>query len=177
MFRNTLRQLLGLLMLSLLVSIHSVQADEKKAASFASEFEALTEDNLPQYVSQMSQRYYNQVELLKKYFDLYQQRNDPRGFNVWHLRGFSPSFSLLDAENQLVAASNQKFLAERPEKALTTIFAELKEVSVNLMLSFRDNDPQAYKAANAMVKDHSAQIAILLESHGLDKEIRGVSLN
>lgn len=164
-------------MLSLLVSIPSVHAEEKKAASFASEFEALTEDNLPQYVSQMSQRYYNQVELLGKYFDLYQQRNDPRGFNVWHLRGFSPNFSMLDAENQLVAVANQKFLAERPEKALTTIFAELKDVSVNLMLAFRDNDPQAFKAANAMVKDHSAQIAALLKAHGLDKEIREISLN
>jgi len=164
-------------MLSLLVSIHSVQADEKKAASFASEFEALTEDNLPQYVSQMSQRYYNQVELLKKYFDLYQQRNDPRGFNVWHLRGFSPNFSMLDAENQLVAGANEEFLSERPEKALTTIFAELKDVSVNLMLAFRDNDPQAFKAANAKVEDHSAQIAALLKAHGLDKEIREISLN
>lgn len=164
-------------MVSLLVSIHSVHADEENMESFASEFEVLTQNNLPQYVSQMSQRYYNQVELLGKYFELYQQRNDPRGFNVWHLRGFSPNFSMLNTENQLVAVANQKFLEERPEKALTTIFAELKEVSVNLMLAFRDNDPQAFKTANAMVKEHSAQIAILLEAHGLDKEIRDISLN
>jgi|TARA_R100000654_G_scaffold59132_2_gene85870 hypothetical protein len=177
MSRNAFSQLIRLLMLSLLVSIPSVNAEEKKAASFASEFEALTENNLPQYVSQMSHRYYSQVELLGKYFDLYQQRNDPRGFNVWHLRGFSPNFSMLDAENQLVASANEEFLAERPEKALTTIFAELKDVSVNLMLAFRDNDPQAFKAANAKVEDHSAQIAALLKAHGLDKEIREISLN
>ena len=45
------------------------------------------------------------------------------------------------------------------------------------MLAFRDNDPQAFKAANAKVKDHSAQIAALLKAHGLDKEIREISLN
>lgn len=177
MSRDAFGQLLGWLMISWLVSIQSVHADEKKTAAFASEFEVLTEENLPHYVSQMSQRYYDQVKLLGKYFKLYQQKNDPRGFNVWHLRGFSPNFSMLDAENHLVAVANEKFLAERPEKELTTIFAELKEVSVNLMVAFRDNDPQAFKTAKAMVNDHSAQIAILLKAHGLDKEITEISLN
>lgn len=175
--RYSFGQILWLFLVLLLVSVHSVHAGEENTESLASEFEVLTENNLSQYVSQMSQRYYDQVELLGKYFKLYQQKNDPRGFNVWHLRGFTPNFSALNAENQLIAAANEKFLTDQPEKALTTIFAELREVSVNLMLAFRDNDPQAFKVANAMVQKHSAQIAILLEAHGLDKEIRQVSLN
>lgn len=175
--RQSFRQLLWLFMFSLLLTIQSVQANEENTESFSSEFAVLTEDNLPQYVSRMSQRYYAQVELLNNYFQLYQQKNDPRGFNVWHLRGFTPNFSALNAENQLVAAANDKFLAERPEKALTTIFAELREISVNLMVAFRDNDPQAFKLANAKVKEHKEQIATLLKAHNLDKEIQDISFN
>lgn len=175
--RYSFSQLLWVFLLFLLLTIQSVQANEENAESFASEFAVLTEDNLPQYVSQMSQRYYTQVELLGNYFQLYQQKNDPRGFNVWHLRGFSPNFSMLDAENQLVAVANEKFLAQRPEKTLTTIFAELKEVSVNLMVAFRDNDPQAFKAADAQVKEHKEQLAAFLKSHNLDKEVQDISLN
>jgi len=175
--KKSIIQLLWLLALSLLVSMQTVKANEENTESFAAKFEVLTERNLSQYVSQMSQRYYNQVELLGKYFKLYQQKNDPRGFNVWHLRGFSPNFSMLDAENQLVAIANETFLAERPEKALTTIFGELKDVSVNLILAFRDNDPKAFKAANAQVKSHSEQVAALLKAHNLHDEIRELSLD
>tara|TARA_R100000388_G_C7235642_1_gene157649 strand:+ start:1058 stop:1672 length:615 start_codon:yes stop_codon:yes gene_type:complete len=173
--RVTFIQILSLF--SMLILMPSVKANEENTESFVAEFEILTEDNLSQYVSQMSQRYYEQVELLNKYFQLYQQKNDPRGFNVWHLRGFTPNFSAINAENQLIAAANDKFLAERPEKALTTIFAELRDISVNLMVAFRDNDPQAFKLAKAKVKEHKEQIATLLKAHNLDKEIQDISLN
>jgi hypothetical protein len=44
------------------------------------------------------------------------------------------------------------------------------------MLAFRENDPQAFKAANAMVKEHGDQIAALLKTHNLNEEIREVTL-
>ncbi|MDO8827065.1 hypothetical protein [Methylophaga sp.] len=174
---QSFNQILRLFLLSLIVSTHSVQANDENTESFVTEFKGLTEDNLPEYVSRMSQHYYEQVESLGNYFQLYQQKRDPRGFNVWHLRGFSPSFNALNDQSQQVATANEKFLAERPEQALSTIFAELKEVSVNLMVSFRENDPEAFKLANTKVKEHGEQIATLLKAHNLEAEIREVSLN
>lgn len=174
---QSFNQILRLFLLSLIVSTHSVQANEENTESFVTDFKVLTEDNLPEYVSRMSQHYYEQVESLGSYFQLYQQKRDPRGFNVWHLRGFSPTFNTLNDESQQVAKANEEFLTGRPEQALSTIFAELKEVSVHLMLSFRENDPEAFKLADAKVKEHGEQIATLLRSHNLETEIREVSLN
>ncbi|WP_417550407.1 hypothetical protein [Methylophaga sp.] len=174
--KQSFRSLLWLLV-AMLVPLPSVQANEENEESFVTEFSMLTEDNLPQYVSRISHRYYEQVEMLGRYFQLYQQKRDPRGFNVWHLRGFSPKFNALNDENQLIAKANEAFLSDRPETALTTIFAELRDVSVNLMVAFRDNDPEAFKLANAKVKEHNEQIATLLRAHNLDKEIRDISLN
>lgn len=175
--RQSFSHLLWVFLLSLLLTLQSVQANEENTESFSSEFAVLTEDNLPQYVSSMSQRYYAQVELLSNYFHLYQQKNDPRGFNVWHLRGFTPSFNTLNDQNQQIAIANEEFLAERPEKTLSIFFAELKKVSVNLMVAFRDNDPQAFNVANTQVKSHSEQIGLLLKRHNLNNEIREISLN
>ncbi|ODN67700.1 hypothetical protein A9E74_00530 [Methylophaga muralis] len=174
--RQAINQLLGLFIFCLMLSIPVAQANEENTESFVTEFAELNEANLPTYVSKLSHRYYEQVELLGKYFQLYQQKRDPRGFNVWHLRGFTPSFDALNDESQQVAKTNEKFLANRPEQALSTIVAELRDVSVNLMLAFRENDPQAFKAANAMVKEHGDQIAALLKTHNLNEEIREISL-
>lgn len=175
--RNLFRQILCLLLLFSLVSLSTAQAEVEPSDAFAAEFSVLTEDNLPHYVSRMAQRYYEQVELLGKYFQLYQQRRDPRGFNVWHLKGFSPNFNTLNAQIQQVAMLNEAFLAERPEKALSSIFAGLKDVSVNLMVAFRDNDPQAFKLAKTQVQSHSAQLESLLKAHNLNHEVRQVSLD
>ena len=174
--RQAINQLMGLSFFCLMLSVPLAQANEESTESFVTEFAQLNEANLPQYVSKLSHRYYEQVALLGKYFQLYQQKRDPRGFNVWHLRGFTPSFNALNDESQQVAEANEKFLADRPEQALTAIFAELRDVSVNLMLAFRENDPQAFKAANAMVKEHGDQIAAILKTHKLNEEIREVSL-
>lgn len=175
--KQSFNPLLWWFLFAMLVPLPSVQANEETAESFVTEFTVLNEDNLAEYVSRMAQRYYEQVEILGKYFQLYQQKRDPRGFNVWHLRGFSPNFNALNDENQLIAKANEAFLAERPEKVLTTTFAELRDVSVNLMVAFRDNDPEAFKLANAKVKEHNEQIATLLRAHNSDKEIRDLSLN
>lgn len=175
--KQSFNPLLWWFLFAMLVPLPSVQANEKTAESFVTKFTVLNEDNLAEYVSKMAQRYYEQVEILGKYFQLYQQKRDPRGFNVWHLRGFSPNFNALNDENQLIAEANEAFLAERPEKALTIIFAELRDVSVNLMVAFRDNDPEAFKLANAKVIEHNEQIATLLRAHDLDEEIRDLSLN
>lgn len=175
--RQSVSKLVWLFLFSFLLSVQSVTAADVNTGSYVTEFAVLTEDNLPQYVSRMSQRYYEQVESLGNYFQLYQQKRDPRGFNVWYLRGFTPGFNTLNDENQQIAIANEEFLVERPEKTLTIIFAELKEVSVNLMVAFRDNDPQAFNAANAQVKSHSEQIAVLLKMHNLNDEIREISLN
>lgn len=175
--KQSFNPLLWWFMFAMLVPLPSVQANEETAESFVTKFTVLNEDNLAEYVSKMTQRYYEQVEILGKYFQLYQQKRDPRGFNVWHLRGFSPNFNALNDENQLITKANEAFLAERPEKVLTTTFAELRDVSVNLMVAFRDNDPEAFKLANAKVKEHKEQIATLLRAHNLDKEIRDISLN
>lgn len=175
--RQAINQLVGLFIFCLLLSVPLAQASEESKESFVTEFAELNEANLPQYVSKLSHRYHEQVELLGKYFHLYQQKRDPRGFNVWHLRGFTPSFDALNDENQQIAKANENFLADRPEQALSTIFAELRDVSVNLMLAFRENDPQAFNAANAMVREHGDQLAAILKTHNLNKEIREVSLN
>src|SRR5690554_3016125 len=156
-------KLLALMMLTVLLSIQFVMADEEAENQLNTEFAVLNEENLTDYVSTMSQRYYEQVDLLRSYYQLYQQKYDPRGFNVWHLKGFSPKHEALNTENQHVAVMNEEFLAERPERALTTIFAELKEVSINLLLAFRENDPAAFHAANAMVKDHNQQLTVILK--------------
>ncbi|AUZ85034.1 hypothetical protein [Methylophaga nitratireducenticrescens] len=177
LFKQSAIPLVWLCLLGLFMSISSVEANDENTQAFTAEFAVLDKNNLPQYVSRMSQRYYAQVDLLNNYFQLFQQKKDPRGFNVWHLRGFLPNFSLLDAENQHVAESNENFLAERPEKELTLIFTELKEVSVNLMVSFRENDPEAYKAASTQVKSHIKQLTEILKTHHLGDEIRESSLN
>lgn len=175
--KQSFNPLLWWFLFAMLVPLPSVQANEETVESFVTKFTVLKEDNLAEYVSRMAQRYYEQVEILGKYFQLYQQKRDPRGFNVWHLRGFSPNFNALNDENQLITKANETFLAERPEKVLTTTFAELRDVSVNLMVAFRDNDPEAFKLANAKVKEHNEQIATLLRAHNLDKEIQDLSLN
>lgn len=175
--KRHLVMLLSISIMALLVPLTPAQADENRSESFTSRFEVLTETNLGEYVSGISQRYYEQVALLRQYFQLYQQRRDPRGFNVWHLRGFTPAFSQLNAQHQLIAANNESFLADRPEQALTSIFAELKDVSVNLMVAFRDNDPEAFKTANTTVKNHNEQINSLLAKYQREHEMQELSLD
>lgn len=165
------------LLLAVLFSTQSAMANEDVATQFSTEFRVLNEDNLGNYVATVSQQYYRQLELLRHYFQFYQQKHDPRGFNVWHLKGFLPEFEAFNTAQQRVAADNQHFLAGHTAKALATMFAELREISVNLLLALREGDPAAYHAARTMIKEHGEKLATILKEHQLEESIREISLD
>lgn len=180
LFRKSAKVLYKLLIPLLLTVLFSTQlavANEDTAAQFSTEFRVLNEDNLGNYVATVSQQYYRQLELLRHYFQLYRQKHDPRGFNIWHLKGFLPEFETFNRAQQHVAADNQYFLTGHTAKTLATMFAELREVSVNLLLALREGDPAAYHAASVMVKEHGEQLTTILREHQLEEHIRDISLD
>lgn len=132
--------------------------------------------NLPQFVSQLSGDYYQQLESLVTYYQLYQQKRDPRGFNVWHLRGFTPALKAQQTYYQGLletATPETRTTAEQ----LVTIFNALDTISTQLMISFRENDPAAYQQAKTLIKDNNALLADKLKQFSLEAEIRDINLN
>lgn len=174
---KTLYMLVIPLLLVFFFSTQSAIANEETTTQLSTEFSVLNESNLSNYVAAVSQQYYRQAELLHHNFQFYQQKRDPRGFNVWHLKGFSPEYQAFNTALQDVATNNQKFLAGRSAEALTTIFAELRGVSINLLIALRESNLTAYHEAKAVIKEHEAQLATILREHQLEENIRDVSLD
>lgn len=157
----------GMMMLS-----QSLLAAEQQPANITD----IQADNLPQFVSQLSNDYYQQLESLVTYYQLYQQKRDPRGFNVWHLRGFSPAFKEQQTYYQNLLATASAETQPTAEK-LVAIFNALDTISTQLMISFRENDPVAYQQAQALVSDNNALLAAQLKQFALEAEIREINLN
>lgn len=169
-FTSCSKQLLSLLVL-LFFSQTLSAADNK-----ASDLQQITADNESQLVSQIGSDYYQQLESLVNFYQLYQQKRDPRGFNVWHLRGFSPAFN----ERQ---AYYQELLATAAPESLTTaekivaIFDALETISTQLMISFRENDPAAYQQAKTLIAENNDAMAKLLAQYQHEADIRTINLN
>ncbi|MEX1201502.1 MAG: hypothetical protein WEB02_11995 [Methylophaga sp.] len=160
-----------LAMASMVLMSQTLQADQP-----ASDLKQVTADNLPAFVSQLSNDYYQQLESLVNYYQLYQQKRDPRGFNVWHLRGFSPTFS----EHQNYYRELQDSAASETQQtvaSLVGVFNDLGTISTQLMVSFRDSDPAAYQQAKTLTRENNAFLAKQLEEYQLDGEIRDITLN
>ncbi|HET8808549.1 MAG TPA: hypothetical protein VFM76_09225 [Methylophaga sp.] len=163
-------QLLALTVLAL--TGPSLQACEQQTT----DLQQINTANLPQFVSQISADYYQQLESLLKYYELYQQKRDPRGFNVWHLRGFSPALAKQQAYYQQLQATASAESQPTVEK-LITVFNELDTISTQLMVSFRENNPAAYQQAKTLITDNNAFLATQLKEYQLDDEIRDITLN
>lgn len=136
----------------------------------------LNEDNLANYVTIVSEDFYQQQQLLAEYFKVYQQKKDPRGFNVWHLRGYLPQFRELNQAHQEFAMENATFLAGQSEYSLLESIAALEAISTRLMIAMRENDPETYHAAFELNTQHSDLIAEALTRHQLDENIQHISL-
>ncbi len=160
-----------LAMTSMVLMSQTLQAEQP-----TSDLKQVTADNLPVFVSQLSHDYYQQLESLVNYYQLYQQKRDPRGFNVWHLRGFSPAFSAQQSYYQglqdSAASETQQTVA-----SLVGIFNDLDTISTQLMVSFRDSDADAYQQAKTLASDNNAYLAKQLKAYQLDGEIRDITLN
>lgn len=160
-----------LAMTCMVLMSQTLQADQP-----ASDLKQVTADNLPAFVSQLSKDYYQQLESLINYYQLYQQKRDPRGFNVWHLRGFSPVFSEQQSYYQELqdraASETQQTVA-----SLVDVFNDLGAISTQLMVSFRDSDLTAYQQAKTLTCENNAFLAKQLEEYHLDSEIRDITLN
>ncbi|MDT8311553.1 MAG: hypothetical protein RQ732_08925 [Methylophaga sp.] len=160
-----------LMMTSMVLMSQSLQAEQP-----ASDLKQVTADNLPAFVNQLSNDYYQQLESLVNYYQLYQQKRDPRGFNVWHLRGFSPAFT----ERQsyyLELQDNAATETQQTVASLVEVFNDLDAISTQLMVSFRENDPAAYQQAKTLVNDNNAFLTKQLEAYQLDSEIREITFN
>jgi len=143
------------------------------------DFEAigtLNEDNLSTYVALVGEDFYQQQQLIADYFKLYQQKQDERGFNVWHLRGYMPQFRTLNQAHQDFAAANATFLAEKPENNLVDSISALETISSRLMIAMRENDPASYQAAFELNKQHTDLVAEALTRHQLDEHIQHIPL-
>lgn len=162
-------QLLALVGLALVGS--SLHASEQQTA----DLQQINAENLPQFVSQISSDYYQQLDTLLKYYELYQQKRDPRGFNVWHLRGFSPAITARQTDYQQLQATASAEIQATVDK-LVTVFNELDTISTQLMVSFRENDPAAYQQAKTLITDNNALLANQLKAFKLDNEIREINL-
>ena len=157
---------------SLVLMSQSLQAGEPPA----DEFQQINTDNLPQFVSQISDDYYQQLESLLNFYQLYQQKRDPRGFNVWHLRGFSPAFS----ERQQYYQALQDSAASETQPTVTSLvdaFNHLGTIATQLMVAFRDSNPDAYQQAKALISENNALFAQQLKQFQLNSEIRDIGLN
>ncbi len=162
-------QLLAIAGLALMGS--SLQASDQQQ----SDLHQINTDNLPQFVSQISSDYYQQLTSLIKYYELYQQKRDPRGFNVWHLRGFSPALTARQTYyQQLQATASAETRATVDE--LVNVFNELDTISTQLMVSFRENDPAAYQQAKTLITDNNVLLANQLKPFELDNEIGEINL-
>lgn len=157
----------GMMMLS-----QSLLAAEQQPADITD----IHTDNLPQFVSQFGGDYYQQLESLVTYYQLYQQKRDPRGFNVWHLRGFTPVLKAQQTYYQdLLETATPE--TQTTTEQLVTIFNALDTISTQLMISFRENDPAAYQQAQALINDNNALLAEKLKQFSLEAEIRDINLN
>lgn len=161
---------LFLLLMSLTLS-HSVLAKTS-----GHELQQLTADNLPQFVSQISADYYHQLQSLVDYYQLYQQKRDPRGFNVWHLRGFRPAFTTQNNYYQQLT-NNAEALKGQPAAELPAAFDAVGKIATQLMVSFRENDPAAYQQAEDLMAENNALVASQLEQYQLSDEIRNISFD
>lgn len=157
---------------SLLLMSQSLHAGEQQA----DDLQKVTADNQPEFVSQISSDYYQQLESLLHFYQLYQQKRDPRGFNVWHLRGFTPTYQQRQQYYQDLVASAEP--ESKPHtNSMLVVFNSLETISTQLMVSFRDNNPAAYHQAKTLVSENNALLTEQLKQFQLDNEIREISLN
>lgn len=161
---------------ALFLSSLSYAEQKTDAATQLETIGTLNEDNLSNYVTIVSEDFYQQQQLMADYFKLYQQKKDPRGFNVWHLRGYLPQFRALNEAHQDYAKENAGFLADQPENTLVESIAALEAISTRLMIAMRENDPATYHAAFELNTQHSDLIAEALTRHQLDENIQHISL-
>lgn len=135
----------------------------------------VTTDNLPAFVSQLSEDYYQQLTSLIDFYQLYQQKRDPRGFNVWHLRGFSPAFGERQAYyDHLLNSADPD--SQAAVANLVNVFNDLGSIATQLMVSFRDNDPAAYQQAKLLIRDNNVLLAQQLKQYQQDSTISEINL-
>lgn len=158
---------------SLVLMSQSLQAGEPPA----DDLQPINTDNLPQFVSQISDDYYQQLESLLNFYQLYQQKRDPRGFNVWHLRGFSPVFSERQQYYQVLQDSAASEETQPTVTSLVAGFNHLGTIATKLMVAFRDSNPDAYQQAKALISENNALFSQQLKQFQLDSEIRDIRLN
>jgi len=156
---------------SMVLMSQTLQAEESD-----NELNQVTADNLPAFVNQLSNDYYQQLESLVNYYQLYQQKRDPRGFNVWHLRGFSPAFNERFSYYQNLQ-DNAATETQQTVASMVEVFNDLDTISTQLMVSFRDSDQAAYQQAKTLTSENNAFLAKQLEEYQLNGEIRDITLN
>lgn len=174
-FQRTLIVLMAITVNALFLSNISYAEQQSNTTNLAT-IGTLNDENLSTYVSIVSEDFYQQQQLMKDYFKLYQQKKDPRGFNVWHLRGYLPQFRELNQAHQEFAMENAAFLADQLENSLVESIAALEPISSRLMVAMRENDPATYHAAFELNTQHSDLIAEALKRHQLEDNIQHISL-
>lgn len=139
------------------------------------DIQQITESNMAELTSQVADDYYNQLESLVTFYKLYQQKRDPRGFNVWHLRGFTPNYSAQSSYYQTLLASAPAEIENA--KAAIDAFNAVGTIASQLMIAFRDNNADAYANAVSLVETNNEVIASLLAEYGNEDAARQISLN
>lgn len=165
------------LLLSGLVFSLTLPAHAEVETTEITELDDLTDNTLDAYVLTLSRDFYNQQQILADFFRLYQAKRDPRGFNVWYVRGFMPDFTALKSIHQDYVDRNAALLHNHPEGNLIDSFAALEIIASRLMTAVRENDPVMFQMAQSLNQEHSEIIASALTRHGLSDEIRDITLN
>lgn len=153
-----------------------VVSQTSQATQQTDDLQEINTDNISQLVSQVGRDYYQQLDSLVKYYQLYQQKRDPRGFNVWHLRGFSPSFNERQSYYQdllSTASADAQLTADNT----VAIYSAVGTIARQLMIAFRDSDPEAYQLAVALIDENNALMATQLKQFQREAEVRTILLN
>lgn len=157
----------GLLMVSQTSQATQTQTDD---------LQEINTDNLSQLVSQVGSDYYQQLDSLVKYYQLYQQKRDPRGFNVWHLRGFSPSFNERQSYYQDLLSTASADAHPIADNTIA-IYSAVGTIAKQLMIAFRDSNPESYQQAVALIDENNNLMATHLKQFQREAEVRTIQLN